>query len=206
MNDDFWTRLAEGHTESTVPNAVDTLLQGKAHGEGFESVRHLTDLGRAASALPLPVEVGTRVSFTGSLGALMSTTDPPDPGALGEVVNVRSANGEITAHEGKVFVKWDDGKFRPTHAEFLREASASTGAPERTATADPTDVFGRVPVNVGRIRVASLGDLSSFLKLSNDSSTLIHRSTKELWTFNKDADGGFTVNRMWDDNGQPLKG
>jgi len=204
--DDFWNKLAEGHTETSVPNAVDTILSGKAHGADFESVRYLTDKGREAGALELPVAAGHKVMFVGSLGAVMSLDDPPRPGTLGEVVHVKSANGDITAHQGKVFVKWDDGVFRPVYAEFLRDAPSQRKKGMRTSTGDPTDRFGRIASTVCTIRVASLGDLTSFLKLSNEGSTLIHRSTKDLWSFEKDADGGFVVNRMFDDTGKPLKG
>ncbi len=52
-------------------------------------------------------------------------------------------------------------------------------------------------------RVASLGDLTDFLKVAN--GTLVHKSTKDLWSFNKDADGNFLVSRLFDDEGEPLK-
>lgn len=54
-----------------------------------------------------------------------------------------------------------------------------------------------------RFRAASLGDLRSFLKVAD--GTLVHKSSKDLWTFSKDADGGLTVERMFDSNGKPLK-
>ena len=262
-NDNFWSRLAAGHTNTSIPSAVDQHLRPQGFGEAFESVRHLTDRSREAAALPLPVSAGTRVSFAGSLGAVLSIDDPPAPGAEGEVVTVRSANGDITHHEGKVFVKWDDGKFRSVYAQHLRVASdlksqfekvkglaekkpdnkflkglleqmADEGfAPTdkqmavvkdiekevsqqaemkkelkglKAASADPTNQFGRVPPEVRMVRVASLGDLTNFLKVSSGSNTLIHRSSKELWSFQKDADGAFLVERLFDDNGQPLKG
>ena len=327
-DDNFWNRLAAGHTNTSIPSAVDQHLRPQGFGEAFESVRHLTDRSREAASLPLPVSAGTRVSFAGSLGAVLSIEDPPEPGAEGEVVTVRSANGEITHHEGKVFVKWDDGKFRSVYAQHLRVASdldtarglrapgpdhpmlqkgykwveglGWTGGPSpkkrersahdgkhlhvrgigrevqqaerlvarmggkvidsgvdvnddedyftakfrtaeeaqtyfhavewgrfvtldnrdapffdktmkhthgwKAASADPTNQFGRVPPEVRMVRVASLGDLTNFLKVSSGSNTLIHRSSKELWSFQKDADGAFLVERLFDDNGQPLKG
>jgi hypothetical protein len=52
------------------------------------------------------------------------------------------------------------------------------------------------------IRVASLGDLSSFLKVSND--LLVHKSSKDLWKVEKTADG-FQVTRLFDDEGKPIK-
>ena len=197
MNGDFWDRLIAGHTATTVPSAVDQRLAGKGFGEAFEGVRALTDKGREAAALELPVASGTKVSFKGTLGSYRSMDDPPAPGVSGEVVTVRSAGGDVTSHEGLVFVKWADGKFRPVHAEFL------TAVPTRPLTAAE---MGSLAFSAGNVRMhaASLGDLTSFLKVAE--GTLIHKSTKDLWTFNKDADGNLLVERLFDGNGDPLKG
>jgi hypothetical protein len=54
------------------------------------------------------------------------------------------------------------------------------------------------------IKVASLGDLSGFLRVS--SNLLIHKSTNDLWNVSKTADGSFEVSRLFDDDGSPLKG
>jgi hypothetical protein len=201
---DFWDNLISGHAQTDVPSAVDQRIASKAFGSSFESVRHLTDKSREAAALPLPVGAGTRVSFAGTLGAYLSHENPPTKGAEGEVVNVRSANGDITSHEGKVFVKWDDGDFRSIYAEYLREAPSQKTRKATMRVGDPTDAFGRVPRNLNRVRVASLGDLTSFLKVSNN--TLVHKSTRDLWSFSKDADGGLLVERLFDGSGDPLKG
>ena len=53
------------------------------------------------------------------------------------------------------------------------------------------------------IRVASLGDLTQFLKRADGK--LIHKSTDDLWSYSKDADGNFLVSRLFDDEGEPLK-
>lgn len=205
MGDDFWENLLNGHAQTTVPSAVDQRMAGKAHGEAFESVRHLTDKSRAANALELPVKAGTRVSFSGTLGAYLSEENPPQKGSEGEVVHVRSANGDVTSHEGKVFVKWDDGEFRSVHAEFLRKAEQKpTARKARMRHGDPTTVMGGIPAGVNQIRVASLGDLTSFLRVAE--GTLVHKSTKDLWSFDKDADGSLVVSRLFDDTGAPLKG
>lgn len=58
------------------------------------------------------------------------------------------------------------------------------------------------PQEISHIRVASLGDLTGFLRLSND--LLVHRSSKDLWSVSKTADG-FVVNRLFDDDGKPIK-
>lgn len=54
-----------------------------------------------------------------------------------------------------------------------------------------------------RVRVASVGELKPFTRLS--AETLIHKSDRDLWAIRKEADG-FYIERLFDDNGQPLKG
>ena len=256
-SNDFWTSLIQGHTASTAKNALDMHLAsvddfGRAVGEDFERVRSLTDRSREANALSLPIAAGTKVSFAGGLGAYLAYDDAPNKGALGEVVNVRSANGEITHHGGKVFVQWGDGKFRSVHAEHLRRAAPSKQASELKADFEkikalaekkpdsdflksllkqmadkgfaPTDkqmaVVKKIEAEAGEMatmqkelkgldkkstfRVSSVGDLTDFLKRADGK--LIHKSTKDLWSFNKDADGALLVERLFDDSGEPLKG
>lgn len=54
-----------------------------------------------------------------------------------------------------------------------------------------------------RKKVASLGDLSSFVRLSNE--TLVHKSNRDLWALKKEGNE-FFIERLFDDNGEPLKG
>ncbi len=357
-NDDFWKSLARGHAASTYQSSVDLHLSGKTSREKFTSVREISDFGRQALALPLPVSAGTMVVFAGDLGATLSMENPPTKGMPGEVVSVKSASGDVTSHDGMVFVEWADGVFRSVHAEYLRPARLPKQASKREfvdsiknrgrfpafdadeyppiqgmegpfrypsgrvlyydpregayydsktdmyldrneklaseeskSEDDPCwegyEMFGmkdkdgkKVPncipqkkaydsgmekynpyaqkmtfeqfkksyfpdepgiknsiakefwddfrfafkgslreyikqttgdwsygnprlARVRRFRTASLGDLSGFLKMAD--GTLIHKSTKDLWSFKKDADGGLTVERMFDADGKPLK-
>lgn len=188
MSQDFWASLTGNSSPQFLTAAMDAHLSGKALGESFEGVRPLSDAGRAKQALALPVEVGTRVAFVGGLGAVLTYDSPPETGATGTVVHVKSAGGNVTAHEGKVFVSWDDGQFLPVHAEHLRSAGQPVGRVKRQAA----------------IRLGSLGDLTSFFtKVGGD--TLIHKSTRDLWALKQDA-GGFLIERLFDDSGAPLKG
>ena len=316
-HDDFWTSLAAGHSNTTLSAAMDSHLSGKSIGESFGSVATLTDKHRQANALSLPVEAGTKVVFAGGLGAHLTYDDVPADGITGEVVKVKSATGEITHHDGKVFVKWADGKFRPIHAEHLRLAGqGKTAAVPRKKmenaiagkmppgskkgrganrvimlTGDSAKVVGKdnysrhkmsemsedeitvlynflvlgkrgrraggldtilkemdlpemrldtssfanvrwllrnmgvknkdhpkygdakkalkaLHKSLGKkasvIRVASLGDLTQFLKRADGK--LVHKSTNDLWSYSKDADGNFLVERLFDDEGEPLRG
>lgn len=185
---DFWDELMkEADLSGGYNGSIDDHLAGRAiEGGSFESVQDLTDKGRAAKALTLPVKQGTRVSFKANLGAVLTYNDPPEPNSQGVVVTVKSANGDVTSHDGMVFVQWDDGKFRSVHAEHLRLAGKKT----RTKTQ-------------ASLRVASLGDLSEFLRVADD--TLIHRSTRDLWSFRRDGEE-YVIERLFDGTGEPLKG
>jgi hypothetical protein len=55
----------------------------------------------------------------------------------------------------------------------------------------------------GRRRIASLQDLSGFVRVSAD--TLVHKSKQELWSLQNDG-GKFFIQRLFDDNGTPVKG
>ena len=335
--DDFWTTIATGHTNTVLAGALDNHLSPT---DPALSVRHLTDKLRSENALRLPVKSGTRVSFAGGLGAHLTYESVPKDGAFGEVVTVKSANGHITEHDGKVFVQWDDGKFRAIHAQHLRLAKRGKKASrppvpgqEFTVSSHYTDIAGMGQYNsemvlsfvvnpdgsatlqtyqgpskspkdvlpaksVKRLfqrgsgsglnvnthlsdprikkgsalkqqfekikalaekkpdneflmsllkqmadegfaptekqmkvvkeiqkevedmssmqkelkslekkasfRVANLGDLTHFLKRAD--GMLVHKSTNDLWSYSKDAEGNFLVSRLFDDSGEPLKG
>lgn len=59
-------------------------------------------------------------------------------------------------------------------------------------------------VQARRQMVASMGDLKPFMRIS--AETLIHKSTTDLWALKKEADGKFYIERLFDDNGEPIKG
>jgi len=250
MAGDFWERLVEGHTQTTVPDAVDQRISAR----DFGAVQALTDKGKEARAFELPVSAGTRVAFVGNLGSVLAYEDPPENGLEGEVVTVRSASGDITAHDGKVFVKWDDGVFRSVYAQHLRKVSAPEekqssymkeflsdlsialgldgeidddlmsfgswwlGKKIPTRNLDTSEVKRYFSIwkrslsartasfspQINQIRVAGLGDLTAFLKLADDK--LIHKSTKDLWSFKKNKGGELVVSRLFNPNGEPLKG
>lgn len=67
--------------------------------------------------------------------------------------------------------------------------------------------FSREPEIVtpakSRVKVASIRDLSPFIRLSNDE--LIHKAERDLWSIKREPNGSMFVERMFDDNGSPLK-
>lgn len=81
------------------------------------------------------------------------------------------------------------------------EVSGATGL-DALFEREPTMV--RPLQKAARVRVASVGQLEPFTRLS--AETLIHKSDRDLWSIQKEADGQFYIERLFDDNGQPLKG
>jgi len=55
-----------------------------------------------------------------------------------------------------------------------------------------------------RVKVGSLGDLAEFMRVSED--TLVNKSTNELWALKKDDEGKYAIERLFNDDGAPLKG
>jgi hypothetical protein len=47
-----------------------------------------------------------------------------------------------------------------------------------------------------RLRVSNLGDLTGFLRVSND--VLIRKCEKDLWKVTKDADGNHVIEKLYD--------
>jgi len=60
------------------------------------------------------------------------------------------------------------------------------------------------PLKPKRMRVASLNQLVGFQRVS--AETLIHKCDRDLWSLKKEGDGKFYIERLFDDNGSPLKG
>lgn len=211
-NDDFWNELlktayaqseandfAGGYLnasekeakedEARIASAVEDRLAGRAlESDAFTSMRGLTDQEQAKMALRLPVEAGVRVQFASNAGAVLAYDDGPSPNETGIVVSVKSASGQTTSHNGMVFARWQDGKVRAIFAEHLR---LSKGRSRQTAAAQPNT-----------LRVASLGDLSEFLRFGSD--TLVHKATKDLWKVSQEGKE-FVLQRMFSDTGDPLK-
>lgn len=55
-----------------------------------------------------------------------------------------------------------------------------------------------------RVKVSSLDQLHGFQRVAGD--TLVNKATQELWSIAKDGNGDFFVQRLFQDDGQPLKG
>lgn len=53
------------------------------------------------------------------------------------------------------------------------------------------------------VRVASIRDLSGFTRLS--AETLVHKADRDLWSIRRQSDGAMLIERMFNDDGSPLK-
>ena len=186
---DFWDDMNEVYA---VESAIDHhLLEHELGGEHFQQLRKLTEKDRKRNALELPVEAGARVSFTANIGSLLTYPDPPDDGLEGTVVTVRTAQGDTTFQDERVFVTWDDGQFRAIFAEHLRRAKGN-----------------RKQARNVRLVLSDLGDLSNFFVPVGGSGKkaedLVHKATKDLWSFRQEGDQ-YVIERLFQENGEPLQ-
>jgi len=167
-------------------NMIDEVLGSRFKTDAqFTSVRDLTAVKKRR--LKLPLKAGTRVAFIHTLSSCLTYTNPPKVDAVGTVLTLRTANGPSTSQDGYVFVKWDDGEFRSILASHLRLTK-----PLKTVSK-----YRRV--------YSDLGDLSlSFITSSDSGDELVHKATKDLWAVKKDG-SSYVIERLFDDNGSPLK-
>jgi hypothetical protein len=187
-DDDFWNSLTLGQ-QSRTASALDDYLSSKEEEVRGKGLRALTDRGRAANALLVPAEAGTRVAFVTNIGSVLSYPEPPAPDTEGTVVMVRTAEGDQTGLGGMVFVKFDTGEFMAIHPEHLRRAAPNTKRASNFA-----------------LRVSNLGDLSGFLRWGTDGDNeLVHKATKDLWSFESTPEGEFVISRLFDDTGSPIQ-
>jgi len=80
------------------------------------------------------------------------------------------------------------------YSELLKNASSLKGSDEHFSG---MDVFLG-----GKVKVASLGDLSSFFRISNN--TLVHKAERDLWRISED-NGQIVIQRLFDPDSNPIK-
>jgi len=190
---DFWEDMQAAYS---TESAIDHHLRDDDHaleGDYFTQVRGLVDREKSRQALKLPVEAGTRVRFMANLGSVLTYPDVPEPSIEGTVVTVRSANGDVTSDDGRVFVSWDDGKFRPIMAEHLRRSRGNSKRAQavRIVTSDLD--------SLAMYFAPAMGDLGA---VAGDD--LVHKSTQDLWSFKQEGDN-FVIERLFAETGEPLK-
>jgi hypothetical protein len=102
----------------------------------------------------------------------------PTQGTKGTVVAVNTMSGRKTAMDGYVFVKWDG-----------------------------TSKITQAPLTNVRLASKRVSSLEGFYVVAgtNLEGELVHKSTKDLWSVKVGDDGKYDIERMFDDNGEPLK-
>lgn len=160
-------------------NAMDRFLEGQPfNSDYFKSVQKVVK--------GPTYDVGDRVKLSEDLEVLLSYSDLPEKTA-GSVVLVKTAEGKTSAINDKTFVLFDDNKMRLVYTAHLCKASSKVASANRMVLAD-------------------WGSIDSFFSTSSRvaADELIHKSTQDLWALKK-GPNGFVIDRLFNDNGTPLK-
>lgn len=178
----LWDNLMKTSSQANYTSGMDAHL---ASTDVVQSVVELTDAYRKQDNVELPVKSGTRVSFVGWLESYMSYNNPPTNKQQGTVVTAKEGTNNVTSHNEHVFVKFDDGKLLAVHTSHLKYVSHDED------------------VKTASITLTALSDLDRFMMAS--TGQLVHKATKDLWSFDKDVNGNIVVERLYTEDGQPLK-
>lgn len=81
------------------------------------------------------------------------------------------------------------------------EASGGTGIDSFLEAHSEADYPIRKNASM-KVKVASLEQLTPFQRIS--AETLVHKSTQDLWTVTREADGLY-IQRLFQDDGSPIK-
>ncbi len=172
---------------TTSGNIISNFLAGDSQSTVQESL--FGDDNKVAKELTS----GTRVAFVFNLESILYYKVPPLDGEKGTIVRMRSSHGNITPDNEHVLVRWADGRVQMTHHSHVKKIGKV-----KTPDYNP-ELVGKV----SRMRVSNLGILGEefFARTSNE---LIHKATKDLWSFSQ-GDDGYVIERLFDDSDGPLK-
>jgi hypothetical protein len=151
-------------------DAVEPVRRKRAKQQGFKS--------------------GDRVSFSRSVDALLSYDRSSLPGTkvLGTVVLCKVAGRhKVADNTGRVFVRWDDGKFQPMDPAHLRRATSNRRVAQSFT-----------------FKVASLDEIVPAFSTTASDNELVQKATKDLWSFRQEG-SQYVIERLFDDNGKPIK-
>jgi hypothetical protein len=128
---------------------------------------------------------GSRVvAFTNN--GIVLPSQLPSAGTKGTVVGVETPDGKISSLNGEVFVRFDNrNKIDRIPSEFLKSAGM------KVSNLDDHFI------------VLSGPNLMSHI--ASEKSALVHKATKDLWSVRVSEDGSYDVERLFDENGDPLK-
>ena len=216
---DFWDEviedvgLVEGENcdidiaDVDLTPAVEACQKMPMHASEALSMRDLTDAARAANAINPVQDAGTRVQFVTNIGSILSYDDAPADKLEGTVVTVKTGTGNTTYLDDRLFVAWDDGKFRDIKAEHLRLVPHKAQPSKKATKAKKSaSIHERLASGAVRVSFSAFSDLGGFFAMSSggQSDELVHRATKDLWALKQDGDN-FVIERLFDETGNPLK-
>jgi len=149
-------------------------------------ISDLTDSGKRAKRISF--KEGTRVVVNTNNGVVIPTQVPLS-GTKGTIVAVKTATGDVTSMGGEVFVKFDTrgSKIDRVPSEFLQIASM------KVSSLDEHFILLSGP------------SLMAHSLFAEDKTALVHKSTKDLWSVKLAEDGSYEIERLFDDDGNPLK-
>jgi len=184
---DFWNEFLS--SPMTASPSEEFMTPETRLGRAATSpMRDLTTYGKLETDFGPGVKAGTRVAFADEMEAILSYPNPPEPGTEGTVVVVRAAGGDSTFSDGRAHVKWDTGDFgaiRFEHLVFPKSGNKKASA-----------AFA--------MRFGNFGDLSLLFGATEGPDELVHKATKDLWSFKKDGED-YVIERLFNEGGGPLK-
>jgi len=206
--------------------SIDEHLRSKSIGSDFETVRGTISKSASfgvpalVSKLPKPVQRAlaevrfSKRKVTVYTGSSFSMYSAGDDGARGFTALVNLDTNQVSVTWGA----WGGGGLGATVSPVDDAKQPKQSLPDHLVVVqgqiggrDPYASITCTPETLSvltggspAIKVASLGDLTGFLRVS--SNLLVHKSTNDLWNVTKTADGAFEVSRLFDDDGSPLKG
>lgn len=199
----FWDEISFANHNKTA--SIDNSIENT-------SIYSLTDHARKkkrATALPAGIKVLANCN-----NGLVPPQSLPKHATLGEVVSVKTATGNTTELDDEVFVRWSGrSKIDRVAKEFL-----SLSLTRKTASymeSNPEVGFGpAVMLNpeaniftATSLEAISMEDFKQAFSMGQGKQAdLIHKSAEDLWTIGVDDNGEYDIERLFEDNGQPLKG
>jgi len=197
----FWDEISFVNDNKTA--SLDNSLENT-------SIYSLTDNARKkkrAASLPAGIKV-----LANRNNGLVPPQSLPKHATIGEVISVKTATGNTTELDGEVFVRWTGrSKIDRVAKEFLSLALTKKTASYMDNNPD-VDFGPAVMINpeaniFTAMEAISMEDFKQAFAMSQGKQAdLIHKSAEDLWSIGVDDKGEYDIERLFDDNGEPLKG
>jgi hypothetical protein len=182
------TTLKQREREITMWDNNDISFTSNSKTSGIDAIlsTNMIDLvGRKNKKEAATFKEGSRVvAFTNN--GIVIPGQLPSSGTKGTVVTVETVNGPTTHLGNEIFVRFDGrNKIDNVPADFLKLASM------KVSNLDEHFII--------------LSGPSLMSHIASGENALVHKSTKDLWSVKVSEDGTYDVERLFDDDGNPLK-